>query len=75
MAGSLFVLVTAALILAGPEVYGRQVTELEIAAGLAGMLALVTAPLVICGFRTWKWNSEVLEFIVSGGFRPQRLQI
>jgi|CXWL01.1.fsa_nt_gi hypothetical protein len=64
-----FVAVTAALILAGPEASGNLATKLEIAAALFGMLGLLSIPLVICGFHTWKWNSDGLEFI--GVFRRQ----
>lgn len=66
---SVFVAVIAALILAGPEVMGNQATRLEISAALFLMLALISAPLVICGFHTWQWNTDGLVFV--GVFRRQ----
>lgn len=64
--------VITALILAGPEVMGNQATKLEIAAALFGMFALLTAPLVICGFHTWRWDSDGLIFV--GLFRRQSVR-
>lgn len=65
-------LVLSALILFAPAELASVPTRVILILFVFLALALLTAPLVICGFHIWKWNADGLERV--GVFRRQSLR-
>lgn len=64
-------LVLALLIISDP-IGGPLLIRFQLAGGPFAMLGLVLAPMVVCGFHKWRWDSEGIEF--NGAFRRRRIR-
>jgi hypothetical protein len=66
-----FYLVVALMILATREDLASLPTKLGIITIVFSALALICAPLLVCGFHKWRWDSDGVEFV--GVFRRRVL--